>query len=101
MYFLAERDCARLTTPFPRQKVVQNKGDYEAIRNKLEAIVSMAEKYKQHGSQRALDRRVEDLSRSVIPLRIIRVFLQWNSFVHQCCEASHGQDPTSTRALAS
>lgn len=44
-----------------RQNVVQNQNDYEAIRQKLEAILSMAQKYQQHGSQRALDLRVEEL----------------------------------------
>ena len=49
-----------------RQNVVQNKADYDAIRQKLEAILSMAEKHRQDGSQRALDRRVEELAMCVV-----------------------------------
>jgi hypothetical protein len=48
------------------QNVAHNEKDYEAIREKLKAIILMAEKYKQHGSQRALDRRVEELSMWVV-----------------------------------
>ena len=44
------------------QNVVQNKKDYEAITQKLEAIITIAQKYQQHGCQRALDRRIDDLS---------------------------------------
>ena len=49
------------------QNVVQNKKDYEAITQRLEAIVTIAQRYQQHGCQRALDRRIEDLSMCVIP----------------------------------
>ena len=49
-----------------RQKVGQNKEDYDAIRQKLEAILSIAEKHQQDGSQRALDRRVENLAMCVV-----------------------------------
>ena len=49
-----------------RQNVVQNKADYDAIRQKLEAILSVAQKYRQDGSQRSLDRRVEELAMYVV-----------------------------------
>ena len=49
-----------------RQNVVQNKADYDAIRQKLEAILSMAEENRQGGSQRPLDRRVENLAMCVV-----------------------------------
>ena len=49
-----------------RQKVGQNKADYDAIRQKLEVILSIAEKHQQDGSQRALDRRVENLAMCVV-----------------------------------
>ena len=49
-----------------RQNVVQNKADYDAIRQKLEAILSMAQKHRQDGSQRPLDRRVEELAMCVV-----------------------------------
>ena len=48
------------------QNVVQNKADYDAIRQKLEAILSMVQKHQQDGSQRPLDRRVENLARCVM-----------------------------------
>ena len=44
------------------QNVVQNKKDFEAIAQKLESIITIAQKYQQYGCQRALDRRIEDLS---------------------------------------
>ena len=49
-----------------RQKVGQNKADYDAIRQKLEVIISMAEKHRQNGSHRPLDRRVEELAMCVV-----------------------------------
>ena len=49
-----------------RQNVIQNKADYDAIRQKFEAILSMAEKHRQDGSQRSLDCRVEELARYVV-----------------------------------
>ena len=49
-----------------RQNVVQNKADYDAIKQKLEAILSMAQKHRQDGSQRLLDRRVEELATCVV-----------------------------------
>ena len=49
-----------------RQNVVQNKADYDAIRQKLEVIISMAEKHRQDGSHRPLDRRVEELAMCVV-----------------------------------
>ena len=48
------------------QNVVQNKADYDAIRQKLEAILSMAQKHQHDGSQRPLDRRVEELAMYVV-----------------------------------
>ena len=48
------------------QNVVQNKKDFEAITQKLESIAIIAQKYQQHGCQRALDRRIEDLSTCVV-----------------------------------
>ena len=48
------------------QNVVQNKKDYEEITQKLEAIITIVKKYQQHGCQRALDRRIEDLSTYVV-----------------------------------
>ena len=65
MYLFGAGECARLISS-TKQKVVQNKKDYDEIIQKLEAIVSMAQKYQQHGSQRALDRRVEELSMCVV-----------------------------------
>ena len=49
-----------------RQNVVQNEADYDAIRHKLEAIRSIAQKHWQDGSQRPLDRRVEELAMCVV-----------------------------------
>ena len=49
-----------------RQNVVQNKADYDTIRQKLEAILSMAQKHRHDGSQRPLDRRVEELEMCVV-----------------------------------
>ena len=49
-----------------RQNVVQNKADYDEIRHKLEAILSIAQKHRQDGSQRPLDRRVEELATCVV-----------------------------------
>ena len=49
-----------------RQNVVQNKADYDTIREKLEAILSMAEEHRQDGSQRALDLRVQKLAMCVV-----------------------------------
>ena len=49
-----------------RQSVVQNREDYDAIRQKLEVILSMAEKHRQDGSQRPLDRRVDELAMCVV-----------------------------------
>ena len=49
-----------------RQNVVQNKADYDTIRHTLEAIVSMAENHRQDGSQRSLDRRVEELAMCLV-----------------------------------
>ena len=40
-----------------RQNVIQNKADYDTIRHKLEAILSIAQKHWQDGSQQPLDRR--------------------------------------------
>ena len=48
------------------QNVVQNKADYDAIRQKLEAILIMAQKHRQDESQRPLDRRVEHLATCVV-----------------------------------
>ena len=42
-----------------RQTVVQNRVDYDAIRQKLEAILSMAHKHRQDRSQRPLYHFVE------------------------------------------
>ena len=56
----------RELTSLMRQNVVQNKADYDAIRQKLEAILSMAQKHRQEGSQRPLDRRVENLAMCVV-----------------------------------
>ena len=53
-------------TSLMRQNVVQNKEDYDAIRQKLEAILSMAEKHRQDRFQRPLDRRVENLAVYVV-----------------------------------
>ena len=50
------------------QNVVQNEADYDAIKQKLEAILSMAQKHRQDGSQRSLDRRVEELGMCVVLL---------------------------------
>ena len=49
-----------------RQNVIQNKADYDTIRHKLEAILSIAQKHWQDGSQRPLDRRVEELAMCVV-----------------------------------
>ena len=50
-----------------RQKVNQNKADYDDIRKKLEAIVSIAQKHAQNGPQRRpLDRRLEELATCVV-----------------------------------
>ena len=49
-----------------RQNVVQNKADYDTIRQKLDAILSIVQKHRQDGSQRPLDRRVEELARCVM-----------------------------------
>ena len=49
-----------------RQNVVQNKADYDAIRQKLEAILSIVEMHRQDGSQRPQDRRIENLAMCVI-----------------------------------
>ena len=51
---------------FMRQNVAQNKADYDTIRQKLEAILSMAQKHRQDGSQRPLDLRVENLAMCVV-----------------------------------
>ena len=56
----------RELTSLMRQNVVQNKADYDAIRQKLEAILSVAQKHRQEGSQRPLDRRVENLAMCVV-----------------------------------
>ena len=48
------------------QNVVQNKADYDIIRQKLEAILSIAQKHWQDGSQRPLDHRVEELAMCVV-----------------------------------
>ena len=48
------------------QNVGKNKKDYEAITQKLESIIIIAQKYQQHGCQQALDRRIEDLSTCVV-----------------------------------
>ena len=69
-----------------RQNVVQNKADYDAIRRKLEAILSVAQKHRQDGSQRLLDRRVGDLAMCVVLL----CFMSYRSFVPQCYQTSHG-----------
>ena len=64
--FLAWRQlCETKYTP-ASQNVVQNKKDYQAITQKLEAIITIAQKYQQHGCQRALDRRIEDMSTCVV-----------------------------------
>ena len=60
-----ETTMLSLTTP-ASQNVVQNKKDYEAIAQKLEAIITIVQKYQQHGCQRAIDRRIEDLSKCVV-----------------------------------
>ena len=58
----AVRELMSLT----RQKVNQNKADYEDIRQKLEAILSIAQKHAQNGpQQRPLDRRLEELATCV------------------------------------
>ena len=50
-----------------RQKVRQNKEDYDAIRQKLEAILSIAQKHAQNRpQQRPLDRRLEELAQCVM-----------------------------------
>ena len=49
-----------------RQNVAQNKADYDAIRTKLEVILSVAEKHRQDGSQRGLNRRVENFAMCVV-----------------------------------
>ena len=67
MYLSAPDDSHVRTKYTPAsQNVVQNKEDYEAITQKLESIVTIAQKYQQHGCQRALDRRIEDLSTCVV-----------------------------------
>ena len=48
------------------QNVVLNKKEFEAITQKLESIITITQKYQQHGRQRALDRRIEDLSTCVV-----------------------------------
>ena len=66
MYLSAPGDTYVRTKHTPTsQNVAQNKNDYEAITQKLESIVTIAQKYQQHGCQRALDRRIEDLSMCV------------------------------------
>ena len=69
-----------------RQNVVQNKADYDTIRQKLEAILSMAEKHRQDGSQRALDLRVEKLAMCVV----LWCFMSCCSLVPKCYQGSHG-----------
>ena len=49
-----------------RQRVANNEADYDAVKTKLEVILSMAEKHRQDGSQRLLDRRVEELAMCVV-----------------------------------
>ena len=50
-----------------RQTVVQNKADYDTIRQKLEAILSIAQKHAQNGpQQRPLDLRVKELAKCVM-----------------------------------
>ena len=44
-----------------RQNVVKDKADYDAIRQTLEGIISMAVKLRQDGSQRHLNRKVEEM----------------------------------------
>ena len=68
MYLSAPGDNYVRTKHTPvGQNVVQNKKDYEAITQKLEAIITIAQQYQQHGCQRALNRRIEDLSTCVVP----------------------------------
>ena len=69
-----------------RQNVVQNEADYDAIRQKLEAILSMAQKHRQDGSQRSLDHRVEELGMCVV----LSYFMSCRSLVPQCHQVSHG-----------
>ena len=67
MYLSVPSDSHVRTEHTPAsQNVVQNKNDYEAMTQKLEAIITIAQKYQQHGCQRAIDRRIEDLSMSVV-----------------------------------
>jgi hypothetical protein len=87
--------CEELIIPAMRQKVGQNKIDFEAIRHKLAAIVSTAEKYKQRGSLQVRDRRAENLSTCVV-LSCFVDLLASNSLVPQRYEASHRQDPACT-----
>ena len=69
-----------------RQNVVQNEADYNTIRQRLDAILSIAQKHWQHGSQRPLDRRVEELAMCVMLWR----FMSCCSLAPQCHQASHG-----------
>ena len=61
-HWVTARELMSLT----RQKVGQNKADYDAIRQKLEVIIFMAEKHLQEGSHRPLDLRVEELAMCVV-----------------------------------
>ena len=52
-----------------RQNVVQNKADYDSIRQKLETILSIAQKHAWNGPQhwqQPLDRRLEELAKCVV-----------------------------------
>ena len=67
MYLSAPCDSHVRTNHTPAsQNVVQNRKDYEEITEKLRSIITIAQKYQQHGCQRALDRRIEDLSTYVV-----------------------------------
>ena len=50
-----------------RQKVAQNKAEYDAIKRKLDAILSIAQKHAENGpQQRPLDLRVKGLAKCVM-----------------------------------
>ena len=82
MYLSAPGDNYVRTEHTPAsQNVVQNKKDYETITQKLESI-TIAQKYQQHGCQRALDRRIEDLSTCAVSL-----YFMFFSGAHVCLSA--------------
>ena len=77
------------------QNVVKNKKDYEVITQKLETIITIAQKYQQHGCQRALDRRIEDLSTCVV-----FIMLHGFSGAYVCLSAVNGHTEKIQRLQA-